>query len=368
MSVALPTVRRLAILADPARLPEIVVSDVHIRLMWQATAASTDLSTVEDRLRRFNDRLYDCTDGQWRIGRFLIHDDGSELSPTGNGVGHIHRTATHGAHGHAEGRPDDPEHWEVNEGSSVGTYLMEFLHSWTGLKDEYEVTEGGDRTHCPDARVTRDSANACVMDDTYGTPTELCRPETHNSNTEQENVRGMDCYSWLRKVMTEAGYPEFQVPSIHILGPRTAPTLRFIYLTIQRVRQITDPDPFFFQGSGDYYARVRMGGVWFARSKHEDNRVDVSPDWLFGFGFASDRQRRVPIRIEIWDSDTPLSDDDKCDVSPVPGKRELDIEYDTATGEFTGDVTGIRDTPRSVFGEGGGEDNRVAMTFVITSR
>jgi hypothetical protein len=367
MAVALPTVRRLAILTDPAPLPERLVSDVPIRLMWQATATGTDLSTVEDRLRRFGDRLYDCTDGQWRIGRFLVHDDRSTLSPTGTGVGHIHRTGTHGPHGHAEGRPDDPEHWEVNEGSSVGTYLMEFLHSWTGLKDEYEVSEDGARTNCPEVRAVRDSANACVMDDTYGTPTELCRPETHNPNTEQGNVRGMDCYSWLRKVMTEAGYSGFQVPSIHILGPRTAPTLRFIYLTIQRVRQITDPDPGPGQGAGDYYAKVRMSGAWFARSKDEGNSADVSPDWLFGFAFSSDTHQRVPIRIEIWDHD-PLSDDDKCDVSPVSGKRELDIRYDTATGQFTGDVTGTRDAPRSVFGEGGGEDNRVEMTFVITSR
>jgi hypothetical protein len=367
MAVALPTLRRLALLSDPARLPEVVVSDVPIRLMWQASAASSDLSTVEDRLRGFTDRLYDCTDGQWRVGRFLIHDDRSELSPTGRGVGHIHRAATHGPHGHAEGRPDDPEHWEVNEASRVGVYLMEFLHSWTGLKDEYEVTEGGTRTNCPELREVRDSASACVMDDTYGTPTELCRPETHNTNTEQENVRGMDCYSWLREVMSAAGHSGFQVPPIHILGPRTAPTLRFIYLTIQRVRQITDPDPGPFQGAGDFYARVRMSGVWFAPSKHQDNRADVSPDWLFGFGFASDTHRQVPIRIEIWDSDQ-LSSDDLCDVSPVPGKRGLDLLYDTATGEFTGDVTGSRDTPRSVFGEGGGEDNRVAMTFVITSR
>ena len=45
------------------KLPEVLASDVPIRLMWQATAAETDLSTVESRLAGFNDRLYDCTDG-----------------------------------------------------------------------------------------------------------------------------------------------------------------------------------------------------------------------------------------------------------------------------------------------------------------
>lgn len=349
----------------PRKLPEVLASDVPIRLMWQATAKGTDLSTVESRLAGFNDRLYDCTDGQWRVGRFFIHDDKSELSPTGRGVGHIHRTATHGAHGHAQGRPNDPEHWEVNEGSRVGAYLMEFLHSWTGLKDEYETSQNGPRTHCPAAESVRDSSNACVMDDTYGMPTELCRPDNHNPNSEQGNVRGMDCYSWLDTVMNDAGYTGFKVPSKKITGPTTAPTLRFVYLTIRRVKQVDDPDPGWFQGPGDYYAKVRMSGAWFARSKHQDNRADVSPNWLFGFAFSSASHRIIPIRIEIWDHDW-LSSDDRCDVSPVRGKRSLDIQYNTATNKLTGDVSGSSDTPITV--QGAGESERVKMTFEITSR
>lgn len=348
------------------RLPEVLASDVPIRLLWQATASGSDLSTVENRLKAFNNRLYDCTDGQWRIGRFFIHDDRSELSPTGRGVGHIHRTSTHGAHGHAQGRPDDPEHWEVNESSSVAAYLMEFLHSWTGLKDEYEVSQGGARTNCPATQELRDSSNACVMDATSGTPTELCRPGTHNPTTEQGAVRGMDCYSWLCQVMQDAGHTGFQVPTSHISGPAAAPTLRFVYLTIQQVNQLSDPDPGWFGGSGDYYARVRMSGSWFARSKHRDNRAQVSPDWLFGLAFSSRAHQRIPIRIQIWDHDW-LSSDDLCDVDPAGGgKKSLDIIYDTATGQITGDVTGARDTPITV--RGAGDSDRVEIRFEITSR
>jgi len=349
----------------PQQLPEVWASNLPIRLMWEATATGSDLSTVEGRLRDFNGRLYDCTDGQWRIRRFLIHDHRSELSPTGRGVGHIHRTGTHGPHGHADGRPNDPEHWEVNESSNVGAYLMEFLHSWTGLKDEYEVSQGGASTNCPSTAALRTSSNACVMDGTVGTPTELCRPDTHNPNTEQGNVRGKDCYSWLRDVMLAAGHTGFQVPSGHIPGPTAAPTLRFVYLTIQRVKQIDDPDPSVFQGPGDYYANVRMSNAWFAPSKHEDDRAEVSPNWLFGLGISSGSHLTIPIRIEIWDHDS-LSSDDQCDVSPVVGRKALNINYNTATGQITGDVSGTRDTPITV--QGAGDSDRVKITFIVTSR
>lgn len=346
-------------------LSEVLVSDVPIRLMWNADSSTTDLGTVEDRLRGLADRLFDCTDGQWRVGRFLVHDDRSELSPTAAGVGHIHRTETHGAHGHADGRPNNPQHWEVNETSRVGVYLMEFLHSWTGLKDEYEVSQNGASTNCPADEADRDDANACVMDDTYGTPTELCRPDNHNANTEQGNVRGMDCYSWLVKVMDDAGISGFEVPSRHIPRPTSGPPLRFVYLTIESVRQIDDPDPGLLQGSADYYARVRMGGAGFAKSKHRDNRVNQAPNWLFGLAFSSDSDRAIPIRIELWDHDL-LSGDDQADISPVDGKKRLDLTYDTASGKISGDLTGTRDVPVSVAGVG--DSDRAEITFTITSR
>lgn len=348
----------------PSRLPEVWASDLRIKVLWNAGATGGDLSTVESRLRGFNDRLYDCTDGQWRVGRFLIHDNRSELSNNDKGVGHIHRTGTHGPHGHADGRPNNPKHWHVNENSRVGAYLMEFLHSWTGLKDEYEVEQDGARTNCPANRALRDAADACVMDDTYGTPTELCRPETHNPNTEQGNVRGMDCYSWLRKVMREAGKTAFQVPNGHIPGPTSAPTLHLVYLTVTRVEQIDRPEGW-GGGQADYYAKVRMDGVWFAKSKHQHDKKIVTPNWLFGFAFSNNAHRVISIRIELWDHDS-LSGDDLCDINPRKGKKVLDLTYNTATGQIAGDVSGTRDTV--ITARGAGDDDRAEIRFRITSR
>ena len=348
----------------PRRLTEVWASDLRIKALWNATATSRDLTRVENQLRGFNNRLYNCTDGQWRVGRFLIHDNRSELSATGKGVGHIHRTGTHGAHGHADGRPNNPKHWEVNERSSIGAYLMEFLHSWTGLKDEYEVSQGGVRTNCPRSRSLRDATSACVMDDTYGTPTELCRPETHNPNTEQGNVRDMDCYSWLRKVMHEAGKTRFQVPAGHIAGPTNAPTLRFVYLTILRVQQIDRPEGW-GGGQADYYAKVRMDGVWFAKSRHRHDRRVVTPNWIFGFAFSNNAHRTIPIRIVLWDHDT-TSGDDLCDISPRRRKKVLDLTYNTSTGRVGGDVIGTRNT--IITGRGSGDRDRAEIRFRITSR
>ncbi len=348
----------------PKRLPEVWASDCPIKLLWRASASGNDLKLTEQNLAAFNDLLYSCTDGQWRIGRFMIQDERSLLSSTGRGVGHIHRTGTHGAHGHADGRPNNPKHWEVNEKSTPEVYVMEFLHSWTGLKDEYEVSQGGPRTNCPATKALRDETKACIMDGTYGKPKKLCRPETHNPNTEQGNVRKMDCYSWLKKVMHAAGKTRFKVPQGHVPGPDTAPTLRFVYLTITNVNQISNPDGL-FSGNGDYYVRVRIDGLWYAKSTHVEDRKKISPNWFFGFAFSSDRHRKIPIRIELWDHDK-TSGDDRCDINPRKRKKVLDIVYNTATGRITGDITGSRN--RIITAEGSGDSNRAKLKFRINSR
>lgn len=348
----------------PRRLPEVWASDLRIKALWNATATGRNLTVLETRLRGFNDRLYSCTDGQWRVGRFLIHDNRSELSKTDRGVGHVHKTtATYRDHGHADGRPNNPKHWEVKETSGAGVYLMEFLHSWTGLKDEYEVSEGGASTNCPATRALRTATEACVMDMTSGTR-KLCRPETHNPNTEQGNVRKMDCYSWLRKVMRAAGHTRFRVPGGHVPGPASAPALKFIYLTIQRVEQIDRPDGF-AGGQADYYAKVRMDGLWFAKSKHQSNRRTINPSWIFGFAYSNSRHLSIRIRIELWDHDS-TSSDELCDINSRRRKKFLDITYNTGTGRIAGDLTGNRNT--TLVSAGSGDSNRARIRFRITSR
>lgn len=359
----------------PVRTAEVWASDLKIKLDWATSINDEQLQKVERALRAFNNRLYDATDGQWRAGRFFIHDANTALGETDKGVGHFHERRSHTTpnHGHAGGRPNDPEHFHVTMGTRLdntdesartfaGTFLMEFLHSWTGLKDEYEKTSGGARTQCP-LNPSRDFPNGCVMWKTNDpTINELCRPENHNPNTEQGNVRGMDCYSWLVKVMGESGHPGFVVPRVYIPGPTNAPTLRFVYLTIQRVRQIDSPGG---DRSGDFYARVTMDGVRFSRSTYRANDADVSPNWCFGLAYSSNQARSIPIGIEILDVVSNASDR-QCDVNPRSNKRQLSLTYNPTTGEITGDAAGSRD--RAISMTGAGDADRVAIDFVVTSR
>jgi hypothetical protein len=353
---------------------EVWASDLKIKLDWVTNTGDTGLQKIERVLRAFNNRLYDSTDGQWRVGRFFIHDAGNSLDAEGKGVGHFHATRVHDSpnHGHAEGRPDDPEHFHATMGALqntngsanrfAGTVLMEFLHSWTGLKDEYEVNAGGANTSCPLAPVAA-FPDACVMDQTRDPGiNELCRPQNHNCNTEQGNVRGMDCYYWLAKVMNESGHRGFIVPCSHIDGPANAPALRFVYVTINRVRQIDPPGG---DASGDFYARVSFDKVRMSRSKFKANDTDVSPNWLFGFAYSSDQARSIPISIEIWDA-VGGGSDQVCDASPRANKRELALTFNPVTGAISGDAEGSQN--RVISMKGKGDANRVAIDFSITSR
>jgi hypothetical protein len=163
--------------------------------------------------------------------------------------------------------------------------------------------------------------------------------------------------------MREAGRPGFVVPVGRIVGP-TPPQLRFVYLTINRVEQIDRPEDA-FAGQADYYAKVRIDGAAFSKSKHREDQRVVTPNWFFGFAFSNITDRTVPIQVEIWDHDS-TSADDMCDISPVAGKRRLDLTYDTATGRIAGDVGGTRDVPIAV--RGVGDSDRAAIQFTITSR
>ena len=319
---------------------EVLACDVPIKVTW--LALSNRLGKVEAGLRGLNDRLYNCTDGQWRVGRFLIHGGGSTADDNVPGIGHIHRSGTHGGLGYSSGRPGAPKLWHLDEDAGAGTYLMEFLHSWTGLKDEYEVSEGGASRNCPETKALRDATNACVMDRTTGT-TEFCRPETHNKDTEQGHVNGMDCYSWVRKVMNDAQWPNFQVPKFPMIGPTSAPPLRFVYFTIRRVNQMGNPRAPGFTPAR-YHVRVQMDGLSFAPSVTKGvgrgllRNTVIRPLWLFGFAFSHDADRTIPIRIELWNEAS--GSEVECDINQTQSsKKYIELTYDTSTGEIAGDVT-----------------------------
>jgi hypothetical protein len=197
-------------------------------------------------IQALNDRLYDATDGQVRLGKVTFYGQEAGMDPEGDGTMHFHLNwpsgnSHHGsaggvAHG-SSGRPGDPQHAHLRLKGTLaeaqqygGTALMEFLHSWTGLKDEYE-TESGAASACP--KNGDRQWDTCLMDDT--SRTELCKSWNHNPLTEQGTFRGMDCWSWLKSIMhQDLGVDLINLP-VYLPGPTNAPdpTLELAILKVQ---------------------------------------------------------------------------------------------------------------------------------------
>src|SRR5262245_31488393 len=131
-----------------------------------------------------------------------------------------------------------------------------------------------------------------------------------------------------------------------------------VTLTITRVRQIDNVD---YTRAGEFYARVKMRRMDLPRTRHRDNDGDVSPDWTFRQGARAGS--RVPIWIHIYDYDDP-GRDNHCDVSPIGGRKGLEIFYDLSTGRIGGDVAGREGD--LIHARGAGDSNRVEIWFRLT--
>lgn len=219
---------------------DLVVRQLIVGLDW--VPSDSEYEVVCDLMRGFNDRLYDATDGQIRVQEFVIAIGPTYSEPDqhalmeGPGSVHIHRrwegpigepgrehehSASAAGLGHGNGRPAAPMHahlgYEFIErmgaDSYAGAALMEFLHSWTGLLDEYEIQPGD--SCLPDAW-------SCAMHDPINRR-ELCRPGAHSGANEQHRARGADCWTWLAHVVQQDLGVTMSVPNQPVGGPATAP-------------------------------------------------------------------------------------------------------------------------------------------------
>ncbi len=129
-------------------------------------------------------------------------------------------------------------------------------------------------------------------------------------------------------------------------------------LTITRVRQIDNLDS---SRPGELYAKVQIGNRAFPKTGHREDDGDVSPNWTFVS--AADENSPVRITIGIFDHDDPDADD-HCDVSPVDGKKTLEIFYHLRTDQVAGDVVGHGGELIHVRGRGDGD--RVEMWFRVS--
>lgn len=219
-----------SIFGSTDRYPEVwAVPEVRVRITWPIAAGDPVIEEIRDLLEMTNIRIYDATDGQVRVAKFVVYPP-NLLGEHESGVWNVIPTDTSAkSHGHATvGDPQYPGyfHSQIQGGSytvdmSGGTGAHEWFHAYIGLIDEYK-REDGSPAKCPESIVVRVLESSCIM---YSSNrSELCRPDNHSDKTRQHDRRGMSCYEWLKKVMEEKGKGVIQIPDEHLIGPSDAPS------------------------------------------------------------------------------------------------------------------------------------------------
>jgi len=131
------------------------------------------------------------------------------------------------------------------------------------------------------------------------------------------------------------------VAALYKLFEETTQSRNYLTVIIDEV-DAQDPheDP---DWGADFYAIVSINDARFRNEGDQIENIDhIHPHWAFGRYVGLE----VPasVCIQIWDEDDDADEndaDDKTDLDPKEGPRDLDIVVDLATGNITGDVTGL---------------------------
>ena len=130
------------------------------------------------------------------------------------------------------------------------------------------------------------------------------------------------------------------VCSILLVLPTTAVSVNPVQITvtIQRVHQLNEPDIDGCCSDADFYAGVKIGDNGYQEtSVYDEDTADISPNWQIGQSiFLEDIGDGIPIYIQMWDDDSPYSDDDPIDINPDPNYQILLIYFNPFTGKWHG--------------------------------
>lgn len=93
----------------------------------------------------------------------------------------------------------------------------------------------------------------------------------------------------------------------------------------------------------DWYMRAKIDGQDYISSFiHGKDHMDFTQKPYGPFTFIRVRPRSsgpVAITLSLFDDDSgPYGDDDECDISPVAGRKPLELKYDRAGPAITGDI------------------------------
>lgn len=134
------------------------------------------------------------------------------------------------------------------------------------------------------------------------------------------------------------------------------------YLLIKHLHAIDNLDAGDALGANraDFFALVTVNGKMYKTEIMAKD--DGSPNWMIPL----DRSTKINnIHIALMDEDGGLeSKDDHVDINPRTNHKDLIFTYNRSTGRMRGDVN--NKLYETVTSQGGGDDDKGIMTFVIT--
>ncbi len=140
-------------------------------------------------------------------------------------------------------------------------------------------------------------------------------------------------------------------------------------VVIDRVKELECHDDLGWacESGPDYFVRINIDGFWFRNEGNQiEDTADISPGWAFARGVGLSGS--VPVVVQLWDEDEEPNADDKSDIDPKNGPRDLDLVVDLGKcialepGAVSGDLTGACGESLSIAGD---ESDRSRIWFHI---
>jgi len=238
---------------------------------------------------------------------------------------------------------------QIPEGVSDPMYYL--FYTTNQVADMFPSDdEDGDATSNGDMNDSWSENGANWMTDVYNnnlgftssTPqSQITSPRTQDELDSFEDVAIIREYSY--------SYGIRAVAALYGLFEEASQSRNYLTVIIDEV-DAQDPheDPAW---GADFYAVVSIEGANFRNEGDQVEDVDhIHPHWAFGRYVGLEGQKQVC--IQIYDEDDDPNPDEKTDLDPKEGPRDLDIDIDLATGNITGDVAGMCGTTLTSAGAG----------------
>lgn len=201
---------------------------LYVRLPEEMEVGDIRIEYARALCKEFAIRLYDATDGQVYVPRFIICNP-SLLNERDSGMCNLFKPGSLVYKNEAYIGTSPIQHpgrfyceiptsvFSIN--ACAGIMLHEWFHTFVGLGDEYKhAGELGNTvtTGCP----KQYSKDYCVMTESR-VRRELCRPDDHNPDTDEGKE---SCWAKLARVLFENRIAYIHIPDKVVLGPLDPPT------------------------------------------------------------------------------------------------------------------------------------------------